>query len=206
MGTLNPFWLPTLILNGLICGAAKYKYFANQCVRQSGLDYVIFRPPGLVDPDGNSKGKNKKNADKKSSDEHTGMLNKENDKGNDRFDFKNRQLCMNQDWKPLKGIKFSEQDAGLMSRSKLAQVIAQCAIDPNVCDKSNLKKTTINIWQGYTKDLSKNNAQLFDWNQLHNDNSKDLIRFNNIQHDTPYWICMSTLVVLIAIILFVCLF
>ena len=49
LGTLNPFWIPSLVLNTLFCGILKYKYLANEYLRQSGLNYIIMRPPKLMD-------------------------------------------------------------------------------------------------------------------------------------------------------------
>jgi len=48
-GEYQPWLISTLLLNAVLCGIMKYKHFANQTLRESGLDYTILLPKQLSD-------------------------------------------------------------------------------------------------------------------------------------------------------------
>ena len=173
LGTLNPFWIPSLLINTLFCGKTKYKYLANEYLRQSGLNYNIMRPPQLVD-----------DFDKLDKDLTSQKL-----------------ICISQSWNPIQtpnGKDVSDKrkagmSANAMLRSECANVLAELAANKTLDGK--LSKCTFNVWQGYKESIKINNGSRLDYDCLHNDSKDDLQRFKGINHDKPYWMFISGIIV-----------
>ena len=174
LGTLNPFWFVSLLLNTLFCGVIKYKYFANQYLRNSGLNYIIVRPAGLVD-----------NYDKLS----------ENVKNNKIISI---SQCYNPLIKPKLPTKDGKKEKGsnTILRSDCAIILTDLALNTGI--NNNLNKCTFNLWCGSNESMNINNGNILNYNILHNDNKNDLNRFKGINHDRPYWIAMSVIGVSLA--------